>query len=125
MTLEQLAQLNEKFQKQAGQLSELIPGGNMLEFSSMIIRSTRQLHAQISSLVGAKSEDAFHSGIDSLEEEIDEIIYMLDRLDDANRTRKIQFINDFVKKGYELLALYSKCCDMVIKKRLKKDEIDE
>lgn len=124
MTLEQLAQLNEKFQKQAIQLAELLPGGNMMEFSSLLIRSSKKLQLHVNKLLTTKAEHSFHMGIDQLEEEIDEIIFMLDRLDEANRTKKIAFINDFVKKGYELLSLYSKCCDSLIKKRLKADEIE-
>lgn len=122
MTLEQLYRLNEKFQEEAGQLAELLPGGNMLEFSSLIIRGAKKMDMQLKKLISTKSENSFHTAMSKMEDEMDEIVYMLDRLDEANRSKGMDFITDFIKKGYDLLSIYSICCDQLIERKVKADE---
>ncbi|MEQ9304318.1 MAG: hypothetical protein RJQ14_10430 [Marinoscillum sp.] len=125
MTLEQLTKLNEKFQDKASQLADLIPGSNLLAYSSGIIRSSRKLDKTLNKVLTAKTEVSFYAQIDALEEEMDELIYMIDKLDDANRKKNISTITDFVKRGYELLSLYSICCDQILERKTKKqDEVD-
>ncbi|WP_421870624.1 hypothetical protein [Marinoscillum sp.] len=122
MTLEQLTQLNEKFQSKASQLAELLPGSNLLAFSTAIMRSAQKMDKVLHKVLSAKGQISFYNQMDALEEEMDELIYMIDKLDDANRKRKIPTITDFVKKGYELLSLYSICCDQIIERKMKKQD---
>ncbi|MEQ8474517.1 MAG: hypothetical protein RIC35_25185 [Marinoscillum sp.] len=125
MTLEQLTKLNEKFQDKASQLADLLPGSNLLAYSSGIIRSARNLDKNLSKILAAKSQVSFYTQMDAMEEEMDELIYMIDKLDDANRKKNISTIIDFVKRGYELLSLYSICCDQILERKTKKqDELD-
>lgn len=120
MTLEQLNRLNEQFQQRAAEITELIPGSNLLAFSSALIRSAKKLDNQFRRALAAKTEMGFYQQLEKTEEEMDEIIYVLDRLDVQNRKAGIQMITDFVKNGFELLSVYSLCCDQVIERRLKK-----
>ncbi|MFT6868087.1 MAG: hypothetical protein ACJA08_002937 [Cyclobacteriaceae bacterium] len=124
MTLEQLYQSNEKFQKEASQLSEMVPGGNMIEFSSLLIRGSKKIDVLLQKLITAKSETSFHAALTKMEDEMDEVVYMLDRLDEANRMQKMDFIIKFIKKGYDLLSIYSMCCDQLIEKKIKADEFE-
>ena len=122
MTLEQLHDRNEKFQKEAVTLAEMMPVGNMLEFSSLLIRGSKKVDIQLKHLLSAKSEKGFNEYMNQMEDELDEIVYMLDKLDQSNRAKKAEFISDFLKKGYDLVALYSMCCDQIISKRMKIEE---
>ena len=122
MTLEQLHNRNEKFQKDAVTLAEMMPGGNMLEFSSLLIRGAKKVDAKLKILVSAKDETGFNQHMSQMEDELDEMVYMLDKLDQANRSKKVDFISDFLKKGYDLVSLYSMCCDQIISKRMKIEE---
>lgn len=122
MTLEQLSQLNEKFQNKASQLADLLPGSNLLAFSSAIMRSSQKMDKILHKVLSAKGQISFYNQMDALEEEMDELIYMIDKLDDANKKRQIPTITDFVKKGYELLSLYSICCDQIIEKKMKNED---
>lgn len=121
MTLEKLYRLNEKFQQKATEITELIPGANLLEFSSALIRSARKLDNQLRKILSAKSQDSFYTQLERSEEEMDEIIFMLDRLDLLNRKHSSQIITDFVKRGYELLSIYSLCCDQLIERKTQKE----
>ncbi len=122
MTLEQIHQLNEKFQKQAVQLSELIPNGTLVQATSMLIRSSREIHQFFLSLLKANSEGKFNQVADRMEEEMDEVVFILDQLELANRSQKISLIQDFLKEGYGLMSIYSKCFDQVIDKKVYKEE---
>jgi len=122
MTLEQLSQLNERYQQKATELAELLPGSNLLTFCTTIIRSAKKLDTYLTRMVTAKSETNLYQQLENMEEEIDEMIFLLDKLDVANRARKIQLITDFIKRGYELMSLYSMCCDQILERRLKKQE---
>lgn len=122
MTLDDLTKRNEKFQQKATELVELLPGSNLLSFSSAIIRSSKKIDKTLHQVLAAKSQTSFYTKVDALEEDMDELIFMLDRLDDANRSRKILAINDFVKRGYELLSLYSMCSDQIMERRMSKQD---
>lgn len=122
MTLEQLHHRNERFQQKATELADLLPGSNLLAFSSALIRSARKLDALLGKVLSAKTETSFYQQMENLEEEMDEIIFMLDKLDTTTRGRKIGMITDFVKNGYELLSLYSLCCDQLLEKKTKKED---
>ncbi len=123
MTLEQLTHLNEKFQLKASNLAELLPGGNLLTFSTATIRSSKKIDALLKKVLSAKGEQSFYSNLDKMEEEMDELIFLMDRLDQANTKQRIRAITDTAKKGYELVSLYGLCCDQIIEKkaRLAKD----
>lgn len=118
MTLEELNRLNSRFQQKAGVLVELFPGSNFLNDASGMIRSSRKLDQLLKRILTAKTEISFYKAIDGLEEEIDEIIFFLDKLDNGNRLTKSPPVTDFVKTGYDLLSYYSKCCDQILEKKL-------
>lgn len=122
MTLEQIQKLNEKFQKQAVQLSELIPNGTLVQATSMLIRSSRQIHEDLIKLLKSKSEDQFNNVMERLEDEMDEVVFILDQLEIANKSQQISLIEDFLKEGYGLMSIYSKCCDQIIDKKAYKEE---
>lgn len=122
MTLKDIQELNEKFQKSAVQLSELVPTGGLMNSSSAMIRSARKMDTYFDSLLKARSAQKFHRMLDQVEEEMDEILFFLDQLELANKSMKISLITDFLKEGYHLVAVYSKCCDLVIGKKVKEEE---
>ena len=122
MTLEQIQQLNEKFQKQAVQLSELIPSGSLVQATSMLIRSSREIHEDFIKLLKARTESQFNQLMQRMEDEMDDVIFILDQLELANKQQKISLIEDFLKEGYELMSIYSKCFDQIIDKKVYKEE---
>lgn len=122
MTLEQIQQLNEKFQKQAVQLSELIPNGTLVQATSMLIRSSREIHQDFLRLLKLNSETKFNQVANRMEEEMDEVVFILDQLEIANKKQQISLIQDFLKEGYVLMSIYSKCFDQVIDKKVYKEE---
>ncbi|MEO9484067.1 MAG: hypothetical protein ABJG47_11495 [Ekhidna sp.] len=122
MTVTEIHELNEKFQKSAVQLSELIPSGSLVQATSMVIRCARKIDDQFSKLLAASSEAAFGQIMSLLEDETDEVLFILDQLEIANKKQQISLINDFLKQGYNLIALYSKCFDYIIDKKVKEEE---
>lgn len=122
MTVLELHNLNEKFQKSAVTLSELIPSGGLTNATSAVIRSARKIDMQFAKLLAAPSEMKFNMIMDKLEEEMDEVLFVLDQLDIANKKRQIVLIKDFLKEGYDLLSLYSRCFDSIIDKKVYKEE---
>ncbi|MEO9872106.1 hypothetical protein [Ekhidna sp.] len=122
MTVTQIHELNEKFQKSAVQLSELIPSGTLVQATSMLIRSARKIDERFLKLVSASSEIKFNQIMSQLEDETDEVLFILDQLEMANKKQKISLINDFLKDGYELVSIYSKCFDHIIDKKVKKED---
>lgn len=125
MTLEQLTHLNEKFQHKAAALPDLLPIGSLLEYSSVLIRRSKRLEKIFHKLLAAEGEGALSGAMNAAEYEMDEIIYILDRLDIANRKKKYVPITDFVKYGFEMLSFFSLCCDQVLEKRMRLNRIDE
>jgi hypothetical protein len=122
MTVLDLHNTNEKFQKSAVMLSELIPSGGLTNATSAVIRSSRKIDFQFAKLLAAPSEMKFNMIMDKLEEEMDEVMFILDRLEEANKKRQIVLIKDFLKEGYDLLSLYSRCFDSIIDKKVYKEE---
>ena len=122
MTLTQIQELNEGFQKRAVQLSELIPSSGLVQATSMLLRSARQIHECFHKLLNASSEAVFHKTMDTMEEEMDEVVYILDQLEMANKKQQISLIEDFLKEGYGLMSVYSKCCDYIIEQKVSKEE---
>ena len=122
MTVKDIHELNEKFQKGAVQLSELIPTGSLMQATSMLIRCARKIDDQFVKLLKAPSASAFNQLLDQLEEETDEILFILDQLEVTNKKNKISIIDDFVKQGYNLMSVYSKCFDAIIGKSVKEED---
>ena len=122
MTLKQILQLNEKFQKQAVQLSELIPNGTLVQATSMLIRSAREIHQGFLQLLKSKSETSFNHIANKMEEEMDEVVFILDQLELANKKQQISLIQDFLKEGYDLMSIYSKCVDQIIDQKVYREE---
>lgn len=119
MTLHQLSNRNEKFQQSATEIAELVPGGNLLGFSTTLIRGAQKLDRNLTRIIEVKTEARFFQSIEAMEDEMDEMVYLLDKLESINRKDQLVAINDFLKIGYELLSLYSLCCDQVIERRAK------
>lgn len=124
MNLEQIQRRNEKLQDQAISLTEAIPGENLFPYTSIIIRSLKKINKLFPSLVSSLSEMRFYTQMEKLEEEVDEVVYALDKLHEVNRKYEILTINEVIKSGYELLSIYSMASDKIIEKRVRK-EIDE
>ncbi|MEQ8627210.1 hypothetical protein [Ekhidna sp.] len=122
MTVTEIHELNEKFQKGAVQLSELIPSGTLVQATSMLIRCSRKIDDQFLKLLKAPSEMAFNQIMGKLEDETDEVLFILDQLELANKKQKIALINDFVKDGYDLMSIYSRCFDVIIDRKQKEEE---
>ena len=53
---------------------------------------------------------------------MDEVVYILDQLEIANKKQQVSLIEDFLKEGYGLMSVYSKCYDCIIDKTLAKEE---
>lgn len=122
MTLQDIKKRNEHFQQKAAGLVDLMPAGGLLDVTTALIRSTRLIDKYLNKLVSAKTEDQFSQGMKLIEEEIDECVYVLDQMDKKNRKYKLKVLENFLKEGYDLLSIYSLCCDHIIGKRLNKDE---
>ncbi|MEQ6165972.1 hypothetical protein AAOE16_02165 [Ekhidna sp. MALMAid0563] len=122
MTVTEIHELNEKFQKGAVQLSELIPSGTLVQATSMLIRCSRKIDDQFLKLLKAPSEMAFNQIMGKLEDETDEVLFILDQLELANKKQQIALINDFVKDGYDLMSIYSRCFDVIIDRKQKEEE---
>jgi len=122
MTLNQIQELNEGFQKRAVQLSELLPSGSLVQATSMLIRSAREIDEYFVKLLKVGSEAQFNTLMDKIEEEMDEVVFILDQLEIANKKQKIALVEDFLKEGYGLMSVYSKCCDYIIDKKVAKEE---
>lgn len=122
MTINELEELNEKFQKSAVQLSELMPSSGLANATSLIIRSAQIINKEMRRLVHVASEISFNRIMDKMEEEVDEVLFVLDQLGNANKKQQISLINDFLKEGYELLSVYSRVFDSIIEQRIEKEE---
>lgn len=122
MTLKDIRETNEKFQRKAAAMVDLIPGGGFLEVSTAIIRSTRLIDKYLLKLVRSEDEVAFSQAMDLIETELDDAVFILDRIDNKNRTYKLKIIDTFLKEGYDLLSIYSMCCDQLISRRINEDE---
>lgn len=122
MTATQIHELNEKFQKTAVQLAELIPAGTYIQATTMLIRSARMIDNQFTKLISAPSEMKFHQILDRMEEDMDEVLFILDQMEIANKKQQISLISDFLKEGYNLISIYSKCVDYIIEQKVTREE---
>lgn len=122
MTLKDIQHRNMRFQKKAADLVDLIPGGGFLEVSTQIIRSVRLVDKYLLKLIRSDREMEFTRVMDLIEEELDDAVYILDRIDMLNKKHKMKVIQNFLKEGYDLLSIYSLCCDQLIGRRINEDE---
>ena len=122
MNLKQIQELTKDFQEQSIQLAELVPSSGMVQSTATLLRSSRQIYTHFVRLLDVTSEQQFNKIIDTMEEEMDEVIYTLDQLEIANKKRQISLVSSFLQEGYNLLSVYAKCCEYVIEKRVEKEE---
>ncbi len=122
MTLKDIQERNLRFQRKAASMVDLIPGGSFLDVSTALIRSARLADKYLMKLVRSKDEMTFSQIMDLMESELDEAVYLLDRIDNINRKHKLKMIQNFLKEGYDLLSIYSLCCDQLISRRINEDE---
>ncbi len=121
MNLTEIHARNIKFQNLAARITQFMPEKNLMESTSVIIRSARQIDRLFPKLLEAKTEMRFTAIMDKLEEEIDEVIYAMDRLTEMVGKDNLRPMNEFVKIGYNLLSLYSAACDSIIEKRITEE----
>ena len=118
MTLAQIQELNIKYQRHALKIVEIVPSSGFVQAVSLILRSTKKIEKNIIKLLQSRSVYSFNNILHILEEEADEITYIIDRIEDANKKQKISLIQDFVKEGHQLMTIYSKFFDFIIKKKI-------
>lgn len=121
MNIEQIQKRNEKLQNLAIELTEAIPAENLFPYTSIIIRSLKKINNIFPKLITNLPEMSFYTQMEKLEEEVDEVIWGLDKLHDVNRKYEIVHINEAIKFGYELLSIYSMASDKIIEKRVSKE----
>lgn len=122
MTIEQIENRNHQFQDMALGLSELIPRSDLLEYSTLLTRSANQLHKAFLGLLASKNMDGLWKALEKTEEIMDDLVYELDRLHDVNCVMKIKAMDDFLKKGYDLLSIYSMSSDQVVKQKVSRQK---
>jgi len=122
MTIQDIQRRNEHFQKKTIELVELLPGSGFLEVSTALIRSIRLIDKYLIKSLQVQSAAQFSHLMGRIEEELDEAVYILDRIDKTNRSYKMKVVENFLKEGYDLLSIYSLCCDQLIGKKLRVDE---
>ena len=121
MNLSELQQRNEKFQEIAYGITNLLPEKNLLECTSVIIRSSKRIGLIFPQLIAAKTEIRFNTVLEKLEEEMDEIVIGLDQIGEGNKKWQVKTLADFIKYGYDLLSVYSFGCDKIIEKRITEE----
>ena len=124
MKLNDLTERNKKFQDTVAQITELVHHKSVLEYSSQLIRCARKMDALLRKLLATQSEAQFNVVIESLEDESDEIIFILDQLTDFDKRNGTKVMKHMVKQGFDVISLYSFACDKLIASRLSKDEFD-
>jgi hypothetical protein len=122
MTVQELQQRNERFQQRATKMVDFLPGGSMLDSITSMVRSMRLIDKYFVRLLQVKEEILFNQIMGLIEEEMDEAVYNLDSIENRNKKAQMKALSELLKEGYDLLSLYSMCCDLVISKRVKEDE---
>ncbi len=72
-------------------------------------------------LLEAKTEMRFGVVMEKMEEEMDEVVYELDRMAEIVKARKFKPLEEFVNYGYEVLNIYSLACDKIIERRVNEE----
>lgn len=123
MNLNQITERNRKFQQAATKLNELVPGGKIVMMTSDMIRSAKKIDAVFPKLLQATTEMRFSVTLEKVEEEIDDVLYTLDRLSEIYRVRKFAPLGEFIQYGYDLMGIYSMGCDKIISSRVREEEL--
>lgn len=124
MKLNDLTERNKRFQDAVAQITELVHHKSIMEYCSQLIRCSRKMDALLRKLLATKSEMQFNVVIESLEDESDEIIFILDQLTDFDKKNNTKVMKVVVKQGFDVISFYSFACDKLIASRLSKDEFD-
>jgi hypothetical protein len=122
MKLNQIEDLNKKLQDLAAKCSEAIPGENLVEHISNIIRSLKAIDTRFLKLIQSKSDMTFFTTLEKLEEQLDEVVFALDQIHLVNTKYEINVLNQLIIDGYEMLSIYSMACDSMIEKRVNKEK---
>lgn len=122
MTLQDIQRKNQQFQKRTAALADMLPTGGFLEVSTALLRSIRLIDKYLLKLLQTKTDAQFGRIMSLIEEELDESVYILDRIDNKNKTYKLKAVETFLKEGYDLLSIYSLCCDQLLSKKYREDE---
>ena len=125
MTVEQIETRNLQFQNRALGLSELMPKTDVLRFATMLKRSAGQIHRLFQRLLNARSERAFWNALEKMEEVMNDLVFELDRLHDANCVLKIKAVDAFIKSGYDLLSVYSISSDQVVNQFIESQSVEK
>ena len=121
MNLKEIQAQNIKFQNLAAKITQFMPEKNLMEFTSIIIRSSKRIDVLFYGLFSARTEIRFTTIMEKLEEEVDEVIYAMDRLSERVGVDDSKPMGEFVKIGYNLLSIYSAACDKIIEKRVTEE----
>ena len=125
MTLDDLTAKNEKFQQGVAQITELVQHPTILDHCTMLIRSAKRMDNNLRKVIRSNSESLFNTHMGSIEEETDEIIFLLDQLSAFDKVQVSRVMVDLVKEGFDVLSIYALACDKIIEKRVaKEDEFD-
>ncbi len=124
MKLNDLTERNKKFQNSVAQITELVHHMTVLEYCTQLIRSSRKLDNYLRKILAAKSEMQFSVALEALEEESDEVLFILDRLTEFDKKNSTTVMSAMVKQGFDVVSVYSFACDKLIASRLSKDEFD-
>lgn len=114
MTLAELQKLNRNFQQNALTLSEMIPSSNLSSALSELIRFARNLDVTFSRLISNVGNSNFYPILDKLEETLDEMVFIFDKIEDANTNQKVLAIKEFLMEGYSLVSVYEQCNNSII-----------
>lgn len=122
MNLKQLQNLNTTFQQNALKLSEMIPSSGLNNALSELIRFGKKVDDSFLKLISKVGEPTFYNVLDKLEEQLDEMIFIFDQIDEANDKHNVPAIAEFLKEGYSLVNVYEQCNNSIIEQKLTKED---
>lgn len=122
MNLKQLQNLNTTFQQNALKLSEMIPSSGLNNALSELIRFGKKVDDSFLKLISKVGEPSFYNVLDKIEEQLDEMIFIFDQIDEANDKHNVPAIAEFLKEGYSLVNVYEQCNNSIIEQKLTKED---
>ncbi len=114
MTIKDIQKKNEGFQRRASGMVDMVPNGGLLDAITALVRSMRAIDKCLQKMLHPSSDTRFKYIHSILEEEMDETVYLLDRLESRNRDLKLPALERVLREGFDLLAIYSMCVDQII-----------
>ncbi len=117
MEIKELIERNNKFISQVSQLPDLFNDDVLLGISSELMKSARNISKKFASITKETNEMKFNSCMTALEDETDEVMFQLDRLERMGKKIKNPAIDQLVKEGYDLLAGYAIASDFIVSSR--------